>query len=135
MRFVGSSTAGTLCSSQLPPDNEFETDTVTVSSTVPTFKSAFTVAVNDPVSSIPSRLKPLKPVSVESHRIRAGPQINDSILAGPVGDGRSQPLDQGVTRRFDRDAWQHRPRGVLYHIGSKPGRMRMWEETPRIRAT
>ena len=39
-------------------------DTVTVSSTVPTFRSAFMVAVNEPVSSMPSRLNVLNPVNV-----------------------------------------------------------------------
>ena len=39
--------------------------TVIVSASVPTFRSALTVAVNDPVSSIPSRLTVLKPVSVK----------------------------------------------------------------------
>ena len=38
--------------------------TVIVSLTPPTFKSAFTVAVNDPVSSMSSRLTVLKPGSV-----------------------------------------------------------------------
>ena len=38
--------------------------TVIVSATVPTRRSTFTVAVNDPASSIPSRLTVLKPASV-----------------------------------------------------------------------
>ena len=38
--------------------------TVMVSSTAPTRSSAFTVAANDPASSMPSRLTVLKPVSV-----------------------------------------------------------------------
>ena len=38
--------------------------TVTDSSSDPTFKSAFTDAVNEPVSSMPSRLKVMNPVSV-----------------------------------------------------------------------
>ena len=38
--------------------------TVIVSSTAPTFMSALTVAVNDPVSSMPSRFTDEKPVSV-----------------------------------------------------------------------
>ena len=38
--------------------------TVIVSATTPIFISAFTVAVNEPVNSIPSRLTMLKPVSV-----------------------------------------------------------------------
>ena len=38
--------------------------TVTLSCTAPTFRSALTVAVNDPVSSMPSRLTVPKPVSV-----------------------------------------------------------------------
>ena len=38
--------------------------TVTVSSSAPTFSSASTVAVNVPVSSMPSRRTVLKPVSV-----------------------------------------------------------------------
>ena len=39
--------------------------TVTVSSSAPTFMSAFTVAVNPDVSSMPSRLNVLKPGSVK----------------------------------------------------------------------
>ena len=39
--------------------------TVTVSASAPTFRSALMVAVNEPVSSIPSRLKVLNPVSVK----------------------------------------------------------------------
>ena len=38
--------------------------TVMVSATAPTFRSALTVATNDPVSSMPSRLTVLNPVSV-----------------------------------------------------------------------
>ena len=38
--------------------------TVIVSASAPTFRSALTVAVNEPVSSMPSRLTVLKPVSV-----------------------------------------------------------------------
>jgi len=41
-------------------------DTVTVSATVPTRRSALTVAVNAPVSSMPSCLTVLKPVSVKT---------------------------------------------------------------------
>ncbi len=37
--------------------------TVIVSATEPTLRSALIVAVNDPVSSMPSRLKELNPVS------------------------------------------------------------------------
>jgi hypothetical protein len=40
-------------------------DTVTVSSMVPTFSSAFTVAVNEPVSSMSCRLSELNPVNVK----------------------------------------------------------------------
>ena len=39
-------------------------ETVIVSSSAPTFRSALTVAVNVPVSSIPSRFTALKPGSV-----------------------------------------------------------------------
>ena len=38
--------------------------TVIVSASAPTFRSAFTAAVNEPVSSMPSRFTVLKPVSV-----------------------------------------------------------------------
>ena len=48
----------TLCTSTIG----VSPDTVTVSSTAPTRKSALTVAVNVPVSSMPSRLAVLKPV-------------------------------------------------------------------------
>jgi hypothetical protein len=40
-------------------------ETVIVSSTLPTLSSAFTVAVNDPVNSMPSRLTVVKPGSVK----------------------------------------------------------------------
>ena len=39
--------------------------TVMVSASAPTFISALTVATNDPLSSMPSRLKVLKPGSVK----------------------------------------------------------------------
>ena len=39
--------------------------TVIVSASVPTLRSALMVAVNEPVSSMPSRLKVLKPCSVK----------------------------------------------------------------------
>ena len=41
--------------------NETCSVTVTVSSSAPTFNSAFTVAVNPVVNSMPSRLSALKP--------------------------------------------------------------------------
>ncbi len=39
--------------------------TVMVSATLPTFMSTFSVAMNEPVSSIPSRFTVLNPVSVK----------------------------------------------------------------------
>ncbi len=40
-------------------------DTVTVSASEPTAKSALTLAANEPAISMPSRLTMLKPVSVK----------------------------------------------------------------------
>ena len=56
---------------------------------------------------MPSRLTVLKPGQRERDGVGAGPQIDDAVLAGAVGDGRSDLLDQRVARRFDRDAWQN----------------------------
>ena len=40
----------------------------------------------------------------ERHRIGAGAQIDDAVLAGAVRHGRPRFLDEGRARRFDRDA-------------------------------
>ena len=55
--------------------------TVIVSASAPTFRSALTTAVNEPVSSMPSRRTVLKPVERERHGVRAGAQIDDAVLA------------------------------------------------------
>ena len=70
--------------------------------------SALTVAMNVPVSSMPSRLTVLNPVSVKRHRVGAGSQILDGVLTGRVGHDRARLLDQRGTRRLDGDAGQHR---------------------------
>ena len=69
--------------------------------------SALTVAVNDPVSSMPSRLTVVKPGQRERHRVGAGPQVDDPVLAGAVGDDRADLLDQRRAGRFDGHAGQH----------------------------
>ena len=74
-------------------------DTVIVSSTAPTRRSAFTVAANEADSSMPSRLTVLKPVSVNVTRVGARPQIDDLVLARGVGDDRPDLFDQGRTGR------------------------------------
>jgi hypothetical protein len=44
---------------------------------------------------------------LKRHGIDPGRQIDDAVLAVPIGDGASDLLDQYRTRGFDRDAGQH----------------------------
>ena len=50
--------------------------------------SALIVAVNDPVSSTPSRLTVLNPFKEKVTVYVAGAQIDDAVLAAAVGHGR-----------------------------------------------
>ena len=61
--------------------------TVIVSASAPTFMSALIVAVNEPVSSMPSRLTRAEAGQRERHGVGAGPQVDDAVLAGAVGHG------------------------------------------------
>ena len=91
--------------------------TVIVSATPPTFRSALTVAVNEPVSSMPSRLTVLKPVSVNVTVYVPAQQVDDAVLAGAVGDGRADLFDQHGTGGFDGHARQHGAGRVLDDAG------------------
>ena len=64
------------------------------------------VAVNEPVSSMPSRLNGAEPRQGEGHRIRAGAQIDDSILTRAIGDDGTDLLDQRGARGLDGHARQ-----------------------------
>ena len=99
-------------------DRDWCPATVTVSSTVPTRSSAFTVAVNPTVSSMPSRRTVEKLGQLKRHGVDARPQIDDAVLAGAVGDHAPDLLDQGRAAGFDRDARQHAAAGV----GHEPAR-------------
>jgi hypothetical protein len=55
----------------------------------------------------------------EGERINAGPEIDDAVAAGTVGDGGPRLLDQDRTSRLDRDAGQHGARGVLDDPGER----------------
>ena len=81
--------------------------TVIVSAMPPTFMSALIDAMNDPVSSIPSRFTVLKPVSVKVTDVGAGQQIDDAVLSAAVGDVRADLFDQHGAGDFDRHAGQH----------------------------
>ena len=93
--------------------------TVIVSSIEPTLRSASTVAVNVPGSSTPSRRTDWNPVKREVDRVGAGPQIDDTIAAGLVGDRRADLFDQCRARRFDRHSWKHGARRVLDDAGNR----------------
>ena len=81
--------------------------TVMVSVTEPTFRSAFTVAANDPVSSMPSRLQRIEAGQRERHGVDAAAQLLDPVLPAAVGHDGAGFLDQGRAGRFDGDARQH----------------------------
>ena len=53
----------------------------------------------------------------ERDGVGARPQIDDTVLARTIGDGRSDFLDQHVARRFDGHAWQHGAGRVLDDAG------------------
>jgi hypothetical protein len=84
--------------------------TVMVSSIAPTRRSAFTDAVNVPVSSMPSRLTELKPASVKVTEYVPGRRF--SILY----------WDQRGAGGFHGDARQHRAGSIFDHAGD--GRLR-----------
>ena len=93
--------------------------TVIVSSSAPTFMSALIVAVNEPVSSMPSRLTRAEAGQRERHGVGAGAQIDDAVLAGAVGDGRTRFLDERRARRFHGHARQHGAGRVLHDAGDR----------------
>ena len=53
----------------------------------------------------------------ERDRVGAGPQVDDAVLAGAVGDGGTDFFDQRVARRFDGHARQHGAGRVLDDAG------------------
>ena len=104
--------------------------TVTVSSSAPTRMSAFTVAVNPPVSSMPSRLTVLKPGEREGDDVRAGPQVDDVVPALAVRHDGSHFLDQRRTGGFHGDARQHGAGRVSDHAGDAAGLLRRTNRCP-----
>src|SRR6478735_5674841 len=97
--------------------------TVTDSSTAPTRKSAFTVAVNDPASSMPSRLSALNPGSANVTLYVPGRRsttlywplpsvttdrtlsINAGLAASTVTPGRTAPDGSFTTPAMDACAY------------------------------
>ena len=97
--------------------------TVIVSSSAPTFRSPFTVATNDA-----GQLDAFAPDGAEArqrerHRIGAGPQIDDAVLARVVGDDRADLFDQRRAGGFDRHARQDAARVVLDDAGNGSGEL------------
>ena len=66
-----------------------------------------TVAVNPPVSVIPSRRNVLKPGSVKVTAYAPGPEVDDVVAPLAVGGRGADLLDQRRTRGLDGDAGQH----------------------------
>ena len=54
----------------------------------------------------------------ERDRVGAGPQIDDAVLAAPIGDGGADFLDEHRARGFDGDARQHRAGRVFHDSGN-----------------
>jgi hypothetical protein len=54
---------------------------------------------------------------LEAHRVDAGPQIDDPVLAGFVRGGRLDLLDQRGAAGFNGDAWQHSACGIAHEAG------------------
>ena len=92
--------------------------TVIVSSRLPTRRSPLTVATKSPLSSMPSRLHGTEPGQRERHRVSAGTEIDDSILARVVGDDRADLFNQDRASGFDRHARQHRAGRVFDDTGN-----------------
>ena len=88
--------------------------TVIVSATPPTFRSALTVAVNAPVSSMPSRLNRAEAGQRERHVVRARTEIDDAVQAGAVGRRRPHLFDEDRAGRFNGNAREHRARGISH---------------------
>ena len=103
--------------------------TVTVSSTVPTFMSALTFAVNAVVSSMPSRLTVLKPGQREGDGVDARPEVDDLVRALAVGDDACGSFQSERGCGFDRDPGQNRARGIL-HDARDGTRHDAWANAP-----
>ena len=93
--------------------------TVIVSSTAPTLRSAFTVATKLPDSSMPFAFHGTEPGQRERHGIGAGPEIDDAVLAGGVGDDRPDLFNQDGAGGFHRHARQDAARGVPDDAGDR----------------
>ena len=81
--------------------------TVIVSSSVPTRRSALTVRRERAGQLDAFALDGAEAGQRERHGVGARPQIDDAVLAGAVGDGGADFLDQHRAGRFDGDAGQH----------------------------
>ena len=97
--------------------------TVIVSSSAPTFRSPLTVATNVPDQLDAFALDGAEAGQRERHRVGAGPQIDDAVLAGVVADDRPDFLNQDRAGGFDRHAGQDAARRVLDDAGD--GRLRI----------
>ena len=76
--------------------------------------SALIVAVNAPVSSTPSRLKVLKPGSVNVTVYVPGRRSTMRVLPAAVGHDGADFFDEYGAARFDGDAREHRARRVFH---------------------
>ena len=93
-------------------------ETVTVSSSAPTLRSAFTVAVKVAGSSMPSRLTVENPGSVKVTVVGAGPEVDDLVLPLRVGGHRPHAFDERGTARLDRHARHHGAARVPHDAGN-----------------
>ena len=57
----------------------------------------------------------------ERHGVGPGPQLDDPVCAGAVGDGRARLFDEGGAGGLDGDARQEGPRCVPYDAGNATG--------------
>jgi hypothetical protein len=59
----------------------------------------------------------------ERHRVGAGPQVDDLVLPGAIGDDRSRLLDQRGTGRVNGHARQHGAGRIADAAGNRPLRL------------
>ena len=94
-------------------------ETVTVSSSAPTRRSALMVAVKLARQFDAVALHGVEAGQRERDRVDAWAQIHDLVLALTVADDRADLFDQRGARDFDGHAGHHRPGGVLDHAGNR----------------
>ena len=75
------------------------------------------VAVNEPLSSTPSRLNVLKPCSENVTVYVPGRRSSTRVLARAVRDRGADLFDQRGTGGFDADTWKHGSGRILHRTG------------------